>query len=429
MTEREVVLVDGVRTPFLRSGTAFADLDNYQLARIAISALIGKTGIAPEAIGSVIYGNVIANTRNPNVARDGMLGAGLDPSTPAFSVSQACISANRAAAISADMIRTGQIDVAIAGGVECLSDAPIGHSKAFRKRLQALQKAKGVGGMFKVFKGFKFKELKPDVPAIAEFSTGLTMGQDCDRLAARFGVSRDEQDAFAERSHKLAAKAWEDGLLSDEVCRAQLPPKFEDIDRDNGFRGDTSLDKLAALRPAFVKPHGTVTAGNASFLTDGAANVLLMSRSKAEELGYDSSVVLRHYVFSGQNPDGELLLGPAYSSAACLSQTGMKLEEIDVFEFHEAFAGQVLANLKCMESKTDSKDLLGLESALGTVPMDRLNTLGGSLSLGHPFGATGVRLLNTARNRLIRENGRYALIAACAAGGMGSAMLLERRTV
>lgn len=423
-----VVLVDGRRTPFLRASTDFGDLTNYDLARLALKGLRHEINLDPDDVDYVIMGNVISSPKNPNVARDAMLGAGYRPNTPAFTVSMACISANRAFTSGVDLIRQGQAEVVVAGGVDSMSDVPILYSAKFRKRLMAMQKAKGFGGLLKTLKGFRFSELKPQVPAIAEFSTGLSMGQDADRLAARMGVSRTDQDAFALRSHQNAGKAWEEGLFDDEVLDVAVPPKFKALKQDNGVRADSTAEQLAKLRPAFVKPHGTITAANASFLTDGAAACAAMTAKKAEALGFSTEVTLMDYAYSAQTPDGDLLLGPAHATARLLSRTGLTLKDIDVFEFHEAFAGQVLANLNGLDSPAFCKADLGLSKKVGAVPMDKLNTLGGSLSIGHPFGATGARLLTTARNRLIREDGKYALIAACAAGGLGSAILLERHT-
>ncbi|GJM08758.1 MAG: acetyl-CoA acetyltransferase [Lysobacteraceae bacterium] len=423
---RPVVLVDGRRTPFLRASTDYHDLGNYDLARLALLGLRQTLNLNLTDIDYVIMGNVISNGINPNVARDGMLGAGYLPATPAFTVSQACISANRAFTSGADLIRTGQADMVVAGGVDSMSDVPIMFKKPMRKRLMAAQRAKGPGDYLKLLKGMSLSDLGPQVPAIAEFSTGLSMGQDTDRLVARFGVGRVDQDEFALRSHQLAGKAWEDGLFDDEVLTVQIPPKFAPISQDNGIRPDSTMEQLAKLKPAFVRPHGTITAANASYLTDGAAAVVAMSEEKAKALGMSTEVRLLEYTYSGTNPDGDLLMGPAHASAKLLQRTGLTLSDIDVFEFHEAFAGQVLANLNALDTAAFCKADLGLSKKIGRVPVGKLNIHGGSVSIGHPFGATGARLLTTARNRLIREDGRYALIAACAAGGLGSAIILER---
>jgi acetyl-CoA acyltransferase len=252
------------------------------------------------------------------------------------------------------------------------------------------------------------------------------MGESCDRMAAHFGISRKEQDEYALRSHQLAAKATHEGLLDSQLIPASVPPDFEVIEHDNGFREDTSMEKLEKLSPAFIKPHGTITAGNSSFLTDGASASLIMEKDTALDLGLTPKAYLREYTYVAQDPENELLLGPAYATPKVLESMGLQLKDIDVFEFHEAFAGQILTVLKALNSDKFAKEKLGKEHRVGEIPMDKFNCWGGSLSLGHPFGATGTRLVTTAADRLIHEDGNLALIAACAAGGQGHAMILER---
>ena len=425
-TQTNVVLVDGVRIPFMRSNTEYRELTSYDLARMAVKAILDKTGIDPGAIDWVLMGSVIQNVNTPNVARDAALAAGIPNTVPAFTISQACISANRAITDGMDLIRTGQAEVVLAGGTESLTDVPIRFRKRFRLKLIEAQKYRKPTDYLKFLKGLKLSDLLPEIPAVAEFTTGRTMGEDCDMLAARIGISREDQDQYALRSHQLAAKAIESGLLKDEVWPVQVPPTMKTVERDNGPRGDTSLEKLQKLRPAFIKPHGTLTAGNSSFLTDGAAMTLIMSEEAAKRLGITPKAYIRDYVFTAQDPYEELLLGPAYATPKLLDKTGLSLKDIDVFEFHEAFAAQILANLKLLASDTFAREKLGRDKVVGEIPMEKFNTLGGSLSLGHPFGATGARLVTTAANRLIREDGQFALVAACAAGAMGNAILLER---
>jgi len=252
------------------------------------------------------------------------------------------------------------------------------------------------------------------------------MGEDCDIMAANFGISRPDQDKYAVRSHQLAAKAHQDGHLPNEIAEVHLPPNFKCIDKDNGVRGDSTIEKVGRLRPAFDKKYGTLTAANSSFLTDGASAVLLMSETKAKALGLTPKVEVVDFAFSGQRLDDELLLGPAYASSKLLKKVGMSLDDMDVIEFHEAFAGQILCNIKALASDEFAQKNLGRDKAVGNVPMDKFNLWGGSLSIGHPFGATGGRLVTTTANRLIKENGNYGLLAACAAGAHGHAMLLKR---
>ncbi len=423
---RKAVLVDGCRIPFLRSGTAYRDLTPYDLGRLALKALLTRTMIEPAKVGQVIMGTVISRLATSNVARESALGAGFPIQIPAFTVTMACISANVAITTGVDLIRTGQADVVVAGGTESMSDIPISYRKPMRQKFMEAQRYKGPLDYLQFLKGMNLKDLLPEIPSIAEFSTGRIMGEDCDRLAARLGVSREEQDEYAVRSHLAAAAATKEGLLAGEIDPVMVPPDFRPIREDNGFRADTTPEKMASLRPAFVKKYGTVTAGNSSFLTDGAAAVLLMAEDTANALGYTPKASIRAYAYSAQDPQEELLLGPAYATPKALDLAGLELSNMDVFEFHEAFAGQILANLKCLASDRFAGEKLGRSRKVGDVPMEKFNTLGGSLSLGHPFGATGARLVTTAVNRLIREDGTFALVAACAAGAMGSAIILER---
>lgn len=423
---RPVVIVDGVRIPFQRSNTGYKDLTSYDLGRMAIQAMLTKSGIDPAQVDWVIMGNVIQNVNTSNVARESALGAGVPSHVPAVTVTQACISANKAITQGMDLIATGHANVVLAGGTESLTDIPIRYRKKFRQKLIESQRYRSWTDYFKFLKGLKFKDLLPEIPAIAEFSTNRTMGEDCDMLAARLGVTRQEQDEYAMRSHLRAAEAIEEGLFDEEVMPVTPPPKFEPITRDNGPRADTSLEKLQSLRPAFIKPTGTLTAGNSSFLTDGAAVTLLMAEEVARSLGFKPKAYLREYAFSAQDPYEELLLGPAYTTPMVLDRAGLSLKDIDVFEFHEAFAAQIVANLKMLASDKFAQEKLGRKKALGEIPMEKFNTLGGSLSIGHPFGATGARLVTTAANRLIREDGQFAVVASCAAGAMGNAILLER---
>ncbi|HKK44023.1 MAG TPA: acetyl-CoA C-acyltransferase [Balneolaceae bacterium] len=422
----EAVFVDGVRIPFQRSGTGYKKLMAYDLGRLAVEGLIGRSSISGNDIDRVILGTVIQDVNTSNVARESALGAGIPNSVPAHTVTQACISSNQATSSAVDLIRSGQANIVLAGGTETMSDIPIRFRKKFRQKLLDARKYKSIGDFLSFFKGLRPSDLLPEIPQISEFSTGETMGESCDRMAAHFGISREEQDEYALRSHQLAAKATNEGLLDGQLVPATVPPNFEVIKTDNGFREDTSMEKLAKLNPAFIKPHGTITAGNSSFLTDGASASLIMEKETALQLGLKPQAILREYTYVAQDPQEELLLGPAYATPKVLDKMGLELSDIDVFEFHEAFAGQILTVLKALNSKKFAKDYLGRDHKVGEIPMDKFNCWGGSLSLGHPFGATGTRLVTTAADRLHHEDGNLALVAACAAGGQGHAMILER---
>jgi len=316
----------------------------------------------------------------------------------------------------------GMADIVVAGGVETFSDVPIRFSRPVRQRMLAIPKAmkKGPMGMLGLLKGLSLKDLAPETPAIANYTTGEVMGHSSDRLAAKFGVSRADQDAFTVRSHINAAKAHATGLYKDEL----IPVDGSVV--ENGIKGDSTIEKVSKLKPAFVKPHGTHTAANSSFLTDGASAILLMSEEKALAMGYKPKAYIRAWDYAGVDPFDELLLGPTFATDKVLKSMGLTLGDMGVVEFHEAFAGQVLANMAAMGSDKFGKDRLGRQAALGQFDMDRVNTRGGSLSLGHPFGATGARLVTTAANRLQQEGKKYALLTACADGGLAHACILER---
>eukprot|EP01100_Stratorugosa_tubuloviscum_P007196 TRINITY_DN300_c3_g1_i1.p1 TRINITY_DN300_c3_g1~~TRINITY_DN300_c3_g1_i1.p1 ORF type:complete len:453 (-),score=220.21 TRINITY_DN300_c3_g1_i1:140-1498(-) len=425
-TLQDVVLIDGCRIPFMQSGTSYKNLMAHDLARKALKGIITRNAIEPKLVDRVIVGTVIQEARTTNIAREAALGAGFPLSTPAHTVTMACISSNQAITSAIDSIRSNQAQIIIAGGTETMSDVPIRLSRSLRLRLLRNQREKGFNKILKFFRGLSLSEISLELPAISEFSTNETMGRSADRLGMAFGVSRKDQDEFALRSHLLAAKALNENKLAAEIIATSNGESDESLTKDNGVRGDSTIEKLESLKPAFIKPFGSVTAGNSSYLTDGASSVLLMSASKAKELGYQPKAVIRDYVYVAQDPKDELLLGPAYATAKMLARHNLKLSDISVFEFHEAFAAQILANLNALNSTTWCSKALGLHDKIGEIPMDKFNVFGGSLSIGHPFGATGCRLVTTAANRLNLENGRFALVAACAAGGLGHATLIER---
>ena len=425
-TGRSVVLVDGCRLPFQRSGTAYTDLMAYDMGRMVLKGLLTRTGLNPADIDRVVMGCVIQDVETSNVAREAALGASIPNHVPAFTVTMACISSNQAITSGAEIIQSGQAGVVVAGGTETLSDPPIRVKRSVRKRLFESRKARSTQDYLQLLKGLSPSDLLPEAPSIAEYSTGEVMGESADKLAAMFSISRADQDKYALLSHERAAAARDDGRLNEELTPATLPPAFDPITADNTIRDDSTMEKLSQLSPVFVKPFGTVTAGNSSPLTDGASATLLMSEERAAAMGYAPKARLSHYTYVAQDPGDELLLGPAYAIPQVLDAAGLTLGDIDVFELHEAFAGQVLAVLAALESTSFAADKLDRPSPVGSIPMDKLNTRGGSISLGHPFGATGARIVTTAANRLHEEDGELALMAACAAGGQGHAILLER---
>ncbi len=423
---RPVLVVDGCRTPFCRSGTELIDLSDYDLGRMAVAALLHRSRIDPAEVGLLVMGRVIADPQTSNLGREVALGAGLPPSCPAWTVTMACVSSLQSTLDCARAIASGMADVAIAAGAETLSDVPIRFRRPVRKRLMAAQKAKGVAGYLKLLRGLKAGDLLPEAMAIAEFSTGEVMGENAERLTKRLGISREAQDEYALASHRRAAEATAAGLLARQIEPVFVAPGPHRVAEDNGIRGDSTLEKLASLRPAFDRRLGTVTAGNSSFLTDGGSAVLLMSEAAAARLGYEPLAVLSASATSAQPPREELLVGPALTLPRALAAAGLELDDVGVIELHEAFAGQVLAVLKLLEDEDFCRQRLGRDRAVGRVDRERLNAWGGSLSVGHPFGATGARLVVTCSHRMQHEGSRWGAVAACAAGGLGIGLVLER---
>jgi len=421
---KNLVLVDGVRTPFLMSSTAYKSLMPHDLQRYALTGLVNKLGLDKSVVDYICMGTVIQEVKTSNIAREAALGAGFSDRIPAHTVTMACISSNQAITTCLGLMNMGVYDVCIAGGVEFMSDVPIRHSRKMRQLLLKVPKAKTLGAKLSLLAEIRPNFLAPELPAIAEFSTNETMGHSADRLAAAFGVTRKEQDDFAKRSHQQAADARDKGYLSD-IVPVKVPKGKDFITTDNGIRV-ASDEQLAKLKPAFIKPHGTVTAANSSYLTDGASACLIMTEEKAKELGYKPKAYFRAYTYVSQDPKDQLLLGPTYATPKVLEQAGLTLKDMDVLEYHEAFAGQILANINAMNSDKFAQEVMGRKEKVGTIDMSKFNLWGGSLSIGHPFGATGVRLAMHTANRMIREDGQFGLIAACAAGGQGVGMIMER---
>ncbi|MEK6373651.1 MAG: acetyl-CoA C-acyltransferase FadI [Acidobacteriota bacterium] len=422
-----VAVIKGVRTPFAKSGTHYARLSALDLGKIIVSELVSRSGIDPKAIQELIFGNVIPSVKAPNIAREIVLGTGLPRKIPAYTVSKACASANQAITSGADMIFRGYADTVIAGGAESLSDIPILFSKNFSEALVTASKQKSIGGKLGSFSRIRPKDLAPDAPAIAESTTGLTMGESAEKMAKENHISREAQDRFALQSHHRAAAATESGRFKDEVMTVIVPPSFDSIvETDNLIRGDTTLDALAKLKPVFDRKYGTITAGNSSPLTDGAAAVLLMSEEKAKAEGLKPIGFIKSYAFAATDPFDQLLQGPVFALPTALDRAKLTLADINVIEMHEAFAAQVLSNIQWIGSKKIAQERLGRSEPIGQIDPEKINLTGGSIALGHPFGATGARIVTTVCNELQLTGQQYGLITVCAAGGMGVAMVLER---
>ena len=423
---RRVAIVAGVRTPFTKAGTAFKSISAIDLGKLCVAELLQRTNLDGNEVQALVFGTVIPSVVAPNIAREVSLLPQLPKGVQAFSVSRACASANQAITDAADQIALGQIDVAIAGGSESLSNIPILHSQGMAEALVLASKAKSLPGRLKALARIRPKDLVPITPAIAEPSTGETMGQSAEKMAKLNAISREEQDHFALRSHRLAAAGTADGRLPAETMPVYVPPRFETVlTSDNGIREDTSYEQLAALKPVFDRKYGSVTAGNSSPLTDGGACVLLMSEEKANSLGYPALGFIRSYAYAALDPGEQLLQAPVLAAPVALKRAGLTLGDIDLVEMHEAFSAQLLSNLKGFESK-EWAARAGFTQPVGEVDRAKLNVMGGSIALGHPFGATGARITTTLLNELRRRGGKFGLMTVCAAGGLGFAMVVER---
>nr|MCU0619722.1 acetyl-CoA C-acyltransferase FadI [Gemmatimonadaceae bacterium] len=432
---RRVAIVAGVRTPFAKAGTLFKTLSAIDLGRLCVAELLQRTALDGSEVQALVFGTVVPDVRAPNIAREVALMPLLPKGVDAWSVSRACASASQAIADAADQIALGHIDCAIAGGAESLSNPPILHSRAFADVLLQVNKARSIGQKLEAFAKVRIgqkleafakvrpRDLVPVAPAIAEPTTGETMGQSAEKMAKLNGISRAEQDEFALRSHRLAAAGTRDGRLAAEMFPVYVPPKYAQVaTADNGIREDTSLEQMAALKPVFDKRYGSVTAGNASPLTDGAAAVLLMAEEKAHALGYQPIGFLRSYAAAALDPGEQLLQAPVLAAPIALRRAGLALADLDLVEMHEAFAAQVLSNLRGFESPVWA-ERAGLARPLGAVDRAKLNVMGGSIAIGHPFGATGARILITLCHELGRRGGQFGMLTVCAAGGLGFAMV------
>ncbi|MBA3760197.1 MAG: acetyl-CoA C-acyltransferase [Gemmatimonadales bacterium] len=423
---RRVAIIAGVRTPFAKSGTVFRDVSATALARHAARELLYRSEIDGREIDEVVFSQVVPSALTPNVAREVSLLPQLSPSVPAYTLNRACASGAQAINNASDQILLGHADAILAGGVESLSDIPILHSRRFSQVLVDASKARSFGGRVAAMGRVRPRDLIPVSPAIAEPSTGESMGQSAEKMAKENSISREDQDRLALMSHQRAAAATADGRLTAEIAPWFSGPEMDQvITGDNGVRPDTSLDALAKLKPVFDRKYGTVTAGNSSPLTDGAAAVLLMAEEKAKALGHEPLAYIRSYAVSAVDPGWQLLMGPVFAVPKALERAELTWKDLGLVEIHEAFASQVLSNVQAWGSQAWA-DRLGLPGPVGQVDWDRTNVSGGSLAIGHPFAATGARLVTTLANEMRRRDVQFALLSICAQGGMGYAMVLER---
>ncbi len=424
---RRVAVIGGTRIPFARTNTAYVQLGNLEMLTGTMKALVDKYDLRGERLGEVAAGAVIKHSRHWNLAREATLASGLDPHTPAYDVTRACGTSLTAVAQLAHRIALGEIEAAIAGGADSASDVPITYGEKFQRIVLESARGKNFGDRIKPWLRLRPEDLKPAYSGATEPRTGLTMGEHCELMAKEWKIGRREQDELAYASHLKAAAAWREGFYNDLVV------PFEGLAVDNNVRPDTSVEKLAGLKPAFDKsPSGTLTAGNSTPLTDGAACVLLASEPWARSRGLPIQAYFTYYAsaavdFIGVNGAREgLLMAPTYAVPDMLDRAHLKLQDFDIYEIHEAFAAQVLCTLKAWESEEYCRTKLGREEPLGSIDRGKLNPKGSSIALGHPFAATGARIVATLAKQLAARDSGRGLISICAAGGMGVVAILER---
>jgi acetyl-CoA C-acetyltransferase len=423
-TLRKVAVIGGVRTPFCRGNTGYDDLTNLDLMMAALNGLVEKYHLEGEHIDEVVGGAVVTHAKDFNLTREAVIGTKLKEDTPGITLSQACGTSLQAALGSAAKIAIGQIDVAIAAGTDTVSDPPIELKRQFAKRLARVGAAKGVGNKASTFfSGFSLGDIAPSPPANAEPRTGLSMGQHCELMAKEWHISRADQDQLAYESHKKAAAAYDAGFLDDLLVPAS------GVFRDNNLREDISLDKISQLKPAFDREHGTLTAANSTPLTDGASAVLLASEEWAAARGLKPMAYItygQHYGIDFVDGAKGLLMAPTIAVSKMLDQAGLNLQDFDFYEIHEAFAAQVLCTLKAWEDAEYCKTMLGKDKPLGSIDRSKMNVKGSSLAYGHPFAATGGRIIATLAKILEENGGGRGLISICTAGGMGVCAIMER---
>lgn len=419
---RRVAIIAGSRVPFTKSFSHYAKYTNKDMLTAVLKDLVGKMNLTGQKIGEVSLGAVIKHAYDWNMAREVTLNSGLSPLTPAFDIQKACGTSLETTVAIANKIALGQIDVGIAGGSDTNSDAPFEFPKSFAHKLMKASKAKSVGQRFAAFASLGFKDFKPVIPAVVEPRTGLSMGQHCEKMAQEWSISREAQDELACISHQNGAKAYDENFYEDLIV------SFSDLDKDAILRPETSKEKLAKLRAVFDKSDkATLTAGNSTALTDGASAVLLASEEYAQQRGWPILAYLQDAQSAAVDfVGGEgLLMAPTYAVSELLTRNSMKLQDFDFYEIHEAFAAQVLCTLKAWEDQAYCQQKLGLSEPLGKIDRSKMNVKGGSLALGHPFGATGARIVPSLAKILSQAgSGKKGLISICTAGGMGVAAIV-----
>ena len=426
-TPRRIAIIGGMRIPFCRMNTNYMRLGNLEMLTAAMKALVEKYNLKGEILGDAAAGAVMKHSRDWSMTREAVLSSGLDPHTPAHNLDRACGTSLSTVIELGSRIALGELDSAIAAGVDSASDVPIVFGRHYQQILLDMNRAKTFGQRLKALSRWRPSDLKPHFPAVTESRTGLSMGQSCELMAKEWKLTQKEQDELAFASHMKAAAAWKAGFYADLVA------PFNSIDHDNTVRADTTLEKLAKLKPVFDRsPSGTLTAGNSTPLTDGASAVLLASEEWAKARGLPVQAYLTHFAVAGvdfagmQGPREGLLMAPTYAVPKMLDRAGLKLQDFDFYEIHEAFAAQLLCTLKAWESADYCRTRLGRKEALGSIDRNKLNVKGGSVALGHPFGATGGRIVAGLAKLLAQKGSGRGLISICTGGGMGVTAILER---
>jgi len=424
---RRVAIVGGLRTPFMKAGTKFRSLSTLDLGAIVTNELLVRSNLEADQIDQLIFGAVVADVGTPNIAREIVMRCNMPASVDAYSVSRACATSTQAIVSGAQAILFGDADIVIAGGSDTLSKPPIMYDDKVVDALMVANAAKDLPSKVKAFTGLRPGDLAPRPPVLADLSSGLTMGAAAEKMARENGIAREAQDQYAYESHMKAVAAWEKGVFDDEVMPLAIPPKYKETATQDGIpRADSTLEKLSTLRPAFDRKYGTVTAGNSSPLTDGAAAILLMEEKAAKRLGFEPKAYIRSWAFAALDPAWQMLMGPSFATPIALDRGNLTLTDIDVIDMHEAFSAQMLSNIQAFKSVDWAQKYLGGNEAIGEISEDSLNLYGGSISLGHPFAATGARQALTMANELQRRDKGTALVTQCAAGGLGAALILER---
>ncbi len=419
-----IAIVSGLRTPFLKQASGYLGVPTRQLGIHVVKELVERADLDPKSVEQLVFGQVIVSPEAPNIAREVTLGSGLPASCDAYSVSRACATSYQSVVNISQQIQLGLVNVGIAGGADSSSDVPLTAHKTLAQALLKASKAKSLGARLSALKSVRPRHLMPKAPALREPSSDYTMGEAAEKMAQENGISRADQDLIAHTSHVNATKAWEEGLFDNQVMSVVTENRGVHS-KDNLFRAGSELEKYAKLKPVFDRKHGTVTAGNSSPLTDGASAVILMSEQAAKAAGYEPLGYIKSYAFAAIDPNWQMLMGPSFATPIALKRAKLDLKDIDLIDMHEAFAAQIMSNINAFASKEFAKEHLNSTKAIGEIDMDKFNISGSSISLGHPFAATGTRQLTQILYDLKRTGGQHGLITACAAGGLGGAIVVE----